>query len=121
MKLLKILNPFNTGIGVGYSPIGVNRREMSPDGSVALGRDPYGPADKEVLVMKIATPDGTPVGAIYDYATHATSYTGRNMKVSGDVLGLSAQFVEKILGKDVVAPVFAGASGNINPWLQGSS
>jgi hypothetical protein len=40
------------------------------------------------------------------------------MLVSGDVLGLSAQFVEKILGKDVIAPVFTGASGNIDPWYR---
>jgi neutral ceramidase len=117
-EAVKNLKSVNTGVGVGYSPIGVNRREMKTDGSITIGRNPNGPADKEVLVMKIATPDGTPVGAIYDYATHATSYGGRNMMVSGDVLGLSAQFVEKILGKDVVAPVFAGASGNINPWLR---
>jgi hypothetical protein len=40
------------------------------------------------------------------------------MLISGDVHGLSAQFVEKILGKDVVSPVFAGASGNIDPWFR---
>ncbi len=40
------------------------------------------------------------------------------MLVSGDVLGISAQFVEKILGNDLVAPVFAGASGNIDPWYR---
>ncbi len=115
------LNPVQTGVGVGYSAVGVNRREMRPDGSVALGRDPYGTTDKEVLVMKIARTDGTSVGAIFDYATHGTSLTGRSMKISGDVPGLAAQFVEKILGKDVVSPVFAGASGNINPWLRVSS
>ncbi len=38
--------------------------------------------------------------------------------VSGDVLGISAQFVEKIFGKDVIAPVFAGASGDIDPWYR---
>ena len=112
------LKPVKTGVGAGSSPVGSNRREMKPDGSITLGRNPYGPADKEVLVMKIAAPDGTPIGAIYDYATHATSLGPRNMLVSGDVLGLSEQFVEKILGKDVVTPVFAGASGNIDPWYR---
>jgi hypothetical protein len=112
------LKPVHTGAGAGSSPVGSNRREMRLDGSITLGRNPYGPADKEVLVMKIATPDGTPIGAIFDYATHATSLGPRNMLVSGDVLGLSAQFVEKILGKDVVSPLFAGASGNIDPWYR---
>jgi hypothetical protein len=112
------LKPVHTGVGVGYSPVGSNRREMRPNGSITLGRNPYGPTDKEVLVMKIALPDGTPIGALYDYATHATSLGPGNMQVSGDVLGISAQFIEKILGKDVVSPVFAGASGNIDPWYR---
>jgi len=38
-----------------------------------LGRNPYGPTDKQVIVMKIAGTDGTSIGAVYDYATHATS------------------------------------------------
>lgn len=117
-EAFKNLKPVHTGLGVGFSPVGSNRREMRPDGSITLGRNPYGPTDKEVLVLKIATPDGNPVGAIFDYATHSTALGARNMQISGDVLGLSAQFVEKILGKEVVTPVFAGASGNIDPWYR---
>jgi hypothetical protein len=111
-----------TGIGVGYSPIGANRRELkiSKDGSSAkhMGRNPYGPTDKEVLVMKVAKPDGIVVAALFDYATHATCLGGRNLIISGDVLGLAEQFVEKILGKGAVAPAFAGSSGNIDPWFR---
>ena len=117
-EAMKNMKPVQTGAGTGSSPVGSNRREMRPDGSITLGRNPYGITDKEVLVLKVATPDGTPVGALYDYATHSTSLGGRNMLISGDVLGLSAQFVEKILGKEVVTPVFAGASGNIDPWFR---
>ena len=40
----------HTGVGIGYSPIGSNRREMQHDGSIKLGRNPYDPTDKEVLV-----------------------------------------------------------------------
>ena len=117
-EAMKNLKPVQTGIGVGSASVGSNRREMKPDGSITLGRNPYGPADKEVLVMKVSNTDGTAIGAIYDYATHATSLGPGNMLISGDVLGLSAQFVEKILGKDVISPVFAGASGNIDPWFR---
>jgi hypothetical protein len=112
------LKPVNTGSGVGYSPVGSNRREMISDGSITLGRNPYGPADKEVIVLKVTTPEGQPLGALYDFATHATSLGPGNMQISGDVLGISEQFVEKILGETVVSPVFAGASGNIDPWYR---
>ncbi len=112
------LSPARVGLGRGHSPVGSNRREMRSDGSVVLGRNPYGPADKEVLVMRISDSDGSPVAALYNYATHSTSLGPANMQISGDILGISAQFVEKILGNEIVSPVFAGASGNIDPWYR---
>jgi len=128
-KLIKVIRSaidnvgeVRTGIGVGYSPVGANRRQLviNKDGSSAihLGRNPYGPTDKEVLVIKVAKPDDTVVAALFDYATHATCLGGKNLSISGDVLGLAEQFVEKILGKGIIAPAFAGASGNIDPWFR---
>lgn len=111
-----------TGVGVGHSPVGANRRELTFDdkgnSSIKLGRNPYGPTDKEVIVIKVAEPDGQPVAALFDYATHATCLGGKNYVISGDVLGLAEQFVERILGEDMIAPAFAGASGNIDPWFR---
>ena len=128
-KLIKVVRKafdnvgeVRTGIGVGYSPVGANRRELkinnTGESSIQLGRNPYGPTDKEVLVMKVTKPDNTVVAALFDYATHATCLGGRNLNISGDVLGLAEQFVEKILGKGIIAPAFAGASGNIDPWFR---
>ncbi len=117
-EAFKNLKPVMTSAGAGYSPVGSNRREMTSDGSIILGRNPYGPTDKEVLVLKITNTDGKPVGAIFDYATHATSLGPDNYQISGDLLGISEQFVEQIIGKDFIAPVFAGASGNIDPWYR---
>ncbi|MBN2315889.1 MAG: neutral/alkaline non-lysosomal ceramidase N-terminal domain-containing protein [Sedimentisphaerales bacterium] len=128
-KLVKVIHeaidnmePVQIGTGVGYSPVGMNRRQLVFDrtgnSSIRLGRNPYGPTDKEVLVMKLAKPDGTTYAALFDYATHATCLGGRNLTISGDVIGLAEQFVEKILGEEVIAGAFAGASGNIDPWYR---
>jgi neutral ceramidase len=117
-EALKNIKPVSIGSGVGYSPVGSNRRETTSEGSVTLGRNPYGPTDKEVLVLKMTDADGKPTGAIFDYATHATSLGPDNYLISGDVLGISEQFVEQILGNNTVTPVFAGASGNIDPWYR---
>jgi hypothetical protein len=68
--------------------------------------------------MKVAKSDGTPVAVAFNYATHGTSLGFDNYSISGDVLGLAEQFVEKILGSNVVVPAFAGASGNIDPWYR---
>jgi neutral ceramidase len=116
------MQPVSLGLGVGYCPVGSNRRELrindKGESSIVLGRNPYGPTDKEVLVMKVAGADGKPVAVAFDYATHGTSLGFDNYTISGDVPGLAEQFVEKILGSDVVAPAFVGASGNIDPWYR---
>lgn len=116
--------PVRIGVGVGSCPVGCNRRELQVRGSgkgetvIGLGRNPYGPTDKEVLVMKVAGADGQLRAVLFDYATHATSLGPQNYAISGDVLGLAEQFVEKIMGPGVVAPAFAGASGDIDPWFR---
>jgi len=116
------MGPIYIGAGIGYSPVGMNRRELrfdsSGNSSIRLGCNPYGPTDKEVLVVKMAKPDGKTMAALFDYASHATCLGGKNYTISGDVLGLAEQFVEKILGEDVIAAAFAGASGNIDPWFR---
>ncbi|MFZ2149500.1 MAG: neutral/alkaline non-lysosomal ceramidase N-terminal domain-containing protein [Sedimentisphaerales bacterium] len=121
-KAMSNMEPVHIGAGIGYSPVGANRRELTFDSSgnssIRLGRNPYGPTDKEVLVVKITKPDDSPIAALFDYATHATCLGGKNYTISGDVLGLAEQFVEKILGEDIITAAFAGASGNIDPWFR---
>ncbi|MHC4585567.1 MAG: neutral/alkaline non-lysosomal ceramidase N-terminal domain-containing protein [Planctomycetota bacterium] len=128
-KLIKLIReglsnfePVNIGAGIGYSPVGINRRQLvfdsSGNSSIRLGRNPYGPTDKEVLVVKMTNTGGKTIAALIDYATHATCLGGKNLTISGDVIGLAEQFVEKILGEDVIAAAFAGASGNIDPWYR---
>lgn len=121
-KALSNMGPVHIGAGIGYSPVGMNRRELridsSGNSSIRLGRNPYGPTDKEVLVVKMTKPNGRPIAALFDYASHATCLGGKNYTISGDILGLAEQFVEKILGDDVITAGFAGASGNIDPWFR---
>lgn len=116
------MQPAEIGAGAGSCPVGSNRRELRinkvGESSIVLGRNPNGPTDKEVLVMKVNGPDGTLLAVAFDYATHATCLGPGNYAISGDVIGLAEQFVERILGGDVIAPAFAGASGNIDPWFR---
>jgi len=111
------------GVGSGASPVGVNRREVVRDNAgnprIVLGRNPHLPIDREVQVLKLASADRNElIGALFAYATHSTLLGPRNFLVSGDVHGLAAQFIEKHLGAGVIAPPFAGASGNIDPWYR---
>jgi len=121
-KAMKNAGPAQMGVATGSCPVGSNRREVrireDGESDIVLGRNPYGPTDKEVLVMKLARPDGELIALAFDYATHATSLGAKNYTISGDVIGLAEQFVEKVMGLDVIAPAFAGASGDIDPWFR---
>ena len=122
-KALSKMEPVQVGTAAGSSPVGSNRRELVFDeagnSTIRLGRNTYGVTDREVLVMNVTRTDGRIVATLFDYAIHATCLGSKNYTISGDVLGLAEQYVEKILGPDVTAPAFAGASGNINPWYKG--
>jgi len=115
--------PAQLGVGSGSSPVGANRRETVHDSAgkpkVQLGRNPSGPTDPEVQVLKISRA-GTDqlLAVVFAYATHSTSLGPRNYQISGDVHGLAEQFVEKYLDHGVIAPAFAGASGDIDPWYR---
>lgn len=116
--------PVKLGFGSGSSPVGVNRREPVPNTAnkpdkVKLGRNPAAATDREVQVLKLSRADRDELLAVlFAYATHSTSMGPKNLLISGDVHGLAAQFIEKYLGHGVIAPDFAGASGDIDPWYR---
>jgi hypothetical protein len=117
------LTPGSVGVGIGSSPVGSNRRERVTDSrgqsKIVLGRNPSAPTDRDVQVLKISgAAPADPAAVIFAYATHSTSLGPRNYLISGDVHGLAAQFVERYLGRGVLASPFAGASGDIDPWFR---
>jgi hypothetical protein len=117
------LKPAQASIGLGSSPVGVNRREVVQDANnktkIVLGRNPSVLTDREVQVLKLARPgENQAEGALFAYATHSTSLGTKNYYVSGDIHGLAEQFLERYYGNGFVAPGFAGASGNIDPWVR---
>ena len=115
--------PVQIAVGSGASPVGVCRREFVKDAAgktkVQLGRNPAVLTDREVQVLRVSRADsGEPAAVVFAYATHSTAMGPRNYLVSGDIHGLAAQFLEKYLAGGVVAPAFAGASGDIDPWVR---
>jgi hypothetical protein len=75
--------------------------------------------DREVQVLRLIRADGgKPEGALFAYATHSTSLGPKNYLISGDIHGIAEQFLEHYFGDNFVAPGFAGASGNIDPWVR---
>lgn len=120
---LKSLGPVECSVGFGSSPVGVNRREVVQESAtkskIVLGRNRWKMTDREVQVLKLMRPvQNELAGALFVYQTHSTSLGPNNYLISGDIHGIAEQFLEKYFGKNVVAPGFAGASGNIDPWVR---
>jgi hypothetical protein len=119
---LERLAPVKIGTGSGSSPLAICRREQVLDKAgkprIVLGRNPSFVLDREVQVLKVMPTQGTDVtAALFDYACHSVALGQNNRLISGDIHGMAAQFMEDYLGAGAVAPAFAGASGDINPWI----
>ena len=91
----------------------VNRRAPFADGTIWLGRNPEGPCDHSVSVLRIDDAEDNPLTVLANWATHGTIGGQENYQVTGDWPGAASRFVEDVMS--VPAPITAGASGDIAP------
>lgn len=109
------LQPAMIGMGLGTCTMNINRRARFADGNVWLGRNPDGPCDHDVSVIRIDDMDRNPIAIHVNWPCHGTVGGQENYQITGDWPGAAARFVEKSFGGKVVVPVTAGASADINP------
>ncbi len=109
------LQPAMIGMGVGTCKMNINRRARFADGNIWLGRNPDGPCDHDVAVVRIDDMDRNPIGLLVNWPCHGTASGQENYLITGDWPGLAARFVEKDFDREVVVAVTAGASADINP------
>jgi hypothetical protein len=109
------LQPVRVAAGEGWSDINVNRRFKGPDGRRAVGRNPEGPVDHTVRVVRFDDMDEKPVATILHYACHPTIMAWENRLFTPDYPGVAKQVVEEQLGG--VCLFLQGATGDIGPRL----
>jgi hypothetical protein len=107
------LFPARLYIGTGRAEANINRRERKPDGRIVLGKNPEGPVDRMIGLIRIERLDGGLVALIANYAMHGTVLGGKNLLISGDAPGVVASYVEAKLGAPML--YINGAEGNIAP------
>lgn len=75
------------------------------------------PLDPEVGVLKVVGQDGAPVAVLWNYAIHGTALGKANRRLSGDVMGVASERLERALG----APALYanGAVGDVSPAVHG--
>ncbi len=114
-RALRDLAPARLSVGRGRSAVGVSRRKPVPGGGMEMAPNPDGPADHEILVLLLSRPGARPFAALFDYACHSRSLNRANRLLSGDILGLAEQEVEKAMPGLALAAAVAGASGDVDP------
>jgi len=102
------------GIGTTDSKVGINRRQIKPDGSVALGQNPYGCYDPEMTVLKFVSTDKKPLLSIVHYGAHPTSASS-GLIISRDWPGIMIDRIETESG--AMAFFINGAEGDVGPRL----
>jgi len=107
-------------VGRGRARIGVNRRQRQPDGSTTLGKNPEGPTDPDVAVVRVDGPGGRPLAIVACHACHPVVLAGGNYLVSADFPGRLAAFVEGVF-PGCRCLFFNGGCGNINPVVVGGT
>jgi neutral ceramidase len=88
------LRPVQLRYGSAHADIGVNRREVRPDGRVVLGHNPTGPVDREVRVVTLEGPSGQAVAVLANYACHPVVLGPSSSAISADYVGRMREEVE---------------------------
>lgn len=109
------LRPVSMGAGKGECRMNINRRAEDGKGNIQLGRNPYGPCDHEVAVVRIDDAEGNILSLLLNWPCHGVVMGPRNYLISGDWPGAASRYIEDSLDKPVTAPILIGASGDINP------
>jgi len=75
------------------------------------------PVDQTLALLKIVTPTGAPIAILWNYAIHGTMLGPANVKLSGDIMGVAAQQIERELGAPAL--FVNGAVGDVSPARHG--
>ena len=113
------MKPVRVGVARGQCNIGINRRERKPDGTIVLGKNPTGPIDRELIVVRLETADGEPLAALVSFAVHGVCQSSQTRTISADFVASMRGVVEPALGAKTL--YLQGACGNINPILMEAS
>lgn len=107
------LRPALMGVASTECIVAANRREISSDGKVGLGQNPWGLVDKELTIVSFKDAETNEVLLnIAHYGSHATA-SGANDEVTRDWPGGMKDVLERELGG--IAMFLAGSIGETGP------
>ena len=109
------LEPAHLGVAKGTGSININRR-IRRDGAnpPAVGRNPEGLVDRDLIVARIDNARGQPLAVLVNFQCHGTVLAWENKQISPDWPGMMRRTVEQAL-PGARCLFFQGAAGNQGP------
>ncbi len=99
----------------GEGRININRRvRASGDHPPAVGRNPDGFVDRDLIVFRIDDADGKPLAVLVNFPCHGTVLAYENKMISPDWIGMVRRVVEDAM-PTAKCLFFQGAAGNQGP------
>jgi len=108
--------PAQITYGSGTARFAMNRRQPTANG-IINGRNPDGPVDHSVPVLRVNSADGSVRAAVFGYACHNTTLS--YYRFCGDYAGFAQRDVEA-KHPGAVAMFWAGCGADANPLPRGT-
>src|SRR5262249_45552792 len=112
-EAFKTRSPARLSLGRAKATFAMNRRVFR-SGGVNFGVNPDGPADPEVNVLRVETPDGGIRAIVFGYACHCTTLEGNYYRLGGDWAGYAQEYLERA-HPGATAFFVTGCGGDANP------
>ena len=106
--------PALLGVGTTKSLVGVNRREILPNGEVTLGQNPNEVCDTTMTVLAFKDLLGKNILNVVHYSCHGTAAC-RCTEITRDWMGVLVDGLERASGATTV--FFNGSEGDMGPRL----
>ena len=107
------MEPAGLDYGIGRAHFALNRREPTAKG-IKLGKNPAGPVDESVPILRVSKSDGKPLAIVFGYACHNTTLRPDMMKIAADFAGYAQDRIEADFPGSVALFV-TGCAGDADP------
>ncbi len=104
--------PAMMGIGEMDSDVNRNRRELTEDGKIILGQNPWGPRDPKMTVLSFKDEENKIIANLVHFCCHSTA-SGANPEITRDWPGVMADMLTAETGG--VTGFFQGFEGDQGP------
>ena len=112
------MEPVSLSYAIGRAHFALNRREPTAKG-IKLGKNPAGPTDESVPILRVIDQSGKPMAIVFGYACHNTTHRPDMMRIDPDYAGYAQDRIEAIY-PGAIALFVTGCAGDADPHPYGT-